>query len=71
MLLNKVIYIRGIVNLVGADLLSRSAKVCSFLVRSCVILMSLKIVIIFNNKSADIVLISDDVVLKICNHNFE
>ena len=71
MLLNKVIYIRGIVNLVGADLLSRSAKVYLFLERSCAILSSLKIMSIFNNKSAGFVLISDDVVLKICNHNFE
>ena len=61
---------RGTVNFLGADLLSRSAKVYLFLERSCAILSSLKIMIIFNNKSADFVLISDDVVLKICNHNF-
>ena len=41
------------------------AKVCLFLEHSCAILSSFKIVIIFNNTSADLVLISSDVILKI------
>ena len=41
-----------------------STKVRLFLDRSCAILSSFKIVVIFNNTSADFVLISADVLLK-------
>ena len=42
-----------------------TSKVSLFLDRSCAILSSFKIVVIFNNTSADFVLISADVLLKI------
>ena len=41
-----------------------STKVCSFYEGSCRILISFKIVVVFNTTSADFVLMSADVVLK-------
>ena len=46
-------------------------KVRSFLEHSFAILSSFKIVIIFNNTSADLVLISADVSIIENDHNFE
>ena len=45
-------------------LVQKVDKVCSLLEQTCAILSSFKIVVIFNNTSADIVLISADVTLK-------
>ena len=46
------------------QIMYENIKVRLFLDRSCAILSSFKIVVIFNNTSADFVLISADVLLK-------